>query len=47
MAVPTTRALTSLNISNNNLGEHRDAYGNRISDITGVQAFAAAIPECK
>ena len=34
------RALTSLNVSDNNLTD----YGN---DMSGVEALAAAIPECK
>ena len=41
-------ALTSLNISSNNLGRYWDgSKGEYISDMTGVEALAAAIPECK
>ena len=41
-------ALTSLNISANQLGGYydRDKY-EWISDMTGIKALAAAIPECK
>jgi hypothetical protein len=43
--------LASLNISGNSLGGYyeENKYGNRkwISDMTGVKALAAAIPECK
>ena len=38
--LPAKGALTSLNVSNNNLTN----YGN---DMSGIKAFAAAIPECK
>ena len=46
--VPTIRALTSLNISSNDLGRYWDR-GKRewVSDMTGIKALAAAIPECK
>ena len=43
-------ALTSLNISSNSLGGHYERRGRRrewISDMSGVKALAAAIPECK
>ena len=44
--VKNNGALTSLNISNNSLGGH---YHRRkwISNMSGVKALAAAIPECK
>ena len=45
--IPTMGALTSLNIKHNNLGGYDDDDGEWISDMTGVQALAAAIPECK
>ena len=43
-------AMTSLNISNNSLGGHYEGYGREIkwiSDMTGIKALAAVIPECK
>ena len=45
-------ALTSLNVSNNNLGGYWKANpetgeNDWISDMTGVKALASAIPECK
>ena len=50
----TNGALTSLNISANSLGGYfeEDEYGNDgkgewVSDMTGIKALAAAIPECK
>ena len=39
-AIKTMGALTSLNVSNNSLG-------NRVSDMTGIKALVAAIPESK
>ena len=48
--VPTIRALTSLDISNNGLGGYYESHGvydEWISDMTGIKALAAAIPECK
>ena len=45
--IRNNRALTTLNISNNSLGGHRDEWGRWISDMTGIKALAAAIPECK
>ena len=45
-AIPTMGALTSLNVSKNDLTLCYD--GNKwISDTTGIQALAAAIPECR
>ena len=38
--------MTSLNISNNDLGGYDD-YGEWMFDMTGIKALAAAIPECK
>ena len=38
--IPTIGALTSLNVSDNNLAN----YGR---DMSGIKALAAAIPECK
>ena len=46
-AIPTMRALTSLDISRNSLGGYRDDEYNWISDMSGVTALAAAIPECR
>ena len=47
-AIKNSRALTSLNLSHNNLvPEHYDDKMERISDITGIKALAAAIAECK
>ena len=41
-------ALTSLNISINSLGRYYDSVKKKwISDMTGIKALAAAIPECK
>ena len=40
-------ALTSLNMSDNQLGGYEDDYGEWISDMTGIEALAAAIPTCK
>ena len=40
-------ALTSLNISANELGGYEDFEGEWISDMAGIQALAAAIPQCK
>eukprot|EP00935_MAST-01C_sp_MAST-1C-sp1_P001879 g1879.t1 len=41
-------ALTSLNISANNLGRYYDnSIDEWISDMTGIKAIAAAIPQCK
>ena len=40
-------ALTSLNISSNRLGEYFNSSRGWISDMTGIKALAAAIPECK
>ena len=46
--VPTIRAMTSLNISDNNLGRYwDDDKDDWISDMTGIKALAAAIPGCK
>ena len=46
--VKNNGAMTSLNISSNNLGRYFNGNKNQwISDITGVQALAAALPECK
>ena len=45
-AIPTMRALTNLNMSNNALGGYY-SKGKWISDITGIKALAAAIPTCK
>jgi hypothetical protein len=43
------RAMTSLNTSDNSLGGYCDIDddGSWVSDMSGVQALAAAIPECK
>ena len=46
-AIPTMGALTSLNISSNSLGGYFDTRREWISDMSGVKALAAAIPECK
>ena len=46
-AIPTMGALTSLNISSNRLGQGTDERGFSISDMTGVKALAAALPQCK
>eukprot|EP00935_MAST-01C_sp_MAST-1C-sp1_P001580 g1580.t1 len=45
-AIPTMGALTSLDISTNNLGGYW-TDGKWISDMTGINALAAAIPACK
>ena len=48
--LPAKGALTSLNISSNNLGGYYDyskGYREWISDMTGIKALADAIPECK
>ena len=45
-AIPTMGALTSLNISKNDLGGYwKDGY--QILEMTGINALAAAIPDCK
>ena len=46
--VKNNGAMTSLNISSNDLGRYWD-FSKReyISDMTGIKALAAAIPECK
>jgi hypothetical protein len=41
------RAMTSLNISDNNLGGYYDNNKKWVGDVSGVQALSAAIPECK
>jgi len=41
------RALTSLNMSDNQLDGYEDDDGEWISDMTGIEALAAAIPTCK
>lgn len=42
------RAMTSLNLSDNGLGGYYDDDNdNWISDMSGVTALAAAIPECR
>ena len=42
------RALTSLNMSNSGLGAYYDDDKDEwISDMSGIKALAAAIPECK
>ena len=47
-AISANGALTSLNVSNNSLGQYWDAGKQEyISDMTGVEALAAAIPKCK
>ena len=47
-AIPTMRALTSLNVSDNSLvGGYYTCEEEWISDMTGIKALAAAIPECK
>eukprot|EP00935_MAST-01C_sp_MAST-1C-sp1_P001097 g1097.t1 len=46
-AIPTMGALTSLNMSDNQLGGYEDCDGFWISDMTGIKALAAAIPTCK
>ena len=43
----TNGALTSLNISSNRLGGYYDASYDWISDLSGVAALAAALPECR
>ena len=44
----TNGALTSLNISINDLGGYWNSSGTEwISDMSGFEALAAAIPECK
>ena len=45
--IPTMGALTSLNIRRNCLGGYDDDDGEWVSDMTGIQALAAAIPACK
>ena len=40
-------ALTSLNMSDNQLGGYEDDDWEWISDMTGIEALAAAIPTCK
>ena len=45
--VKNNGALTSLNMSDNQLGGYEDADGYWISDMTGIKALAAAIPKCK
>jgi hypothetical protein len=46
--VKNNGALTSLNISANKLEGYEDLdTGEWISDMTGIQALAAAIPQCK
>jgi hypothetical protein len=45
-AIKNMGAMTSLNISDNRLGGYYDS-GKWVSDMSGVQALAAAIPECK
>ena len=46
-AIPTMGALTSLNVSNNSIGQYWDRSKMKwISEMTGVQALAAAA-KCK
>ena len=46
--LPAKGALTSLNMSDNQLiGGYQDDDGEWISDMTGIEALAAAIPTCK
>ena len=45
--VKNNGALTSLNMSDNQLGGYEDDDGEWISDMTGIEALAAAIPTCK
>ena len=40
-------ALTKLKIGRNLLGGYRDVHYHWTSDLTGINALAAAIPECK
>ena len=40
-------ALTSLNISNTDLGGYDDDEDEWTTDMTGIKALAAAIPKCK
>ena len=47
VGVKNNGALTSLNVSDNSLGGYYDDGSNWISDMTGIKALAAAIPECK
>ena len=46
-AIPTMGALASLDISSNSLGGRYNQRREWISDMTGIKALAAAIPECK
>jgi hypothetical protein len=47
-AVPTMGALTSLNVSKNSLGGYYDFGKSKwISGMTGINALASAIAECK
>ena len=47
-SMSTSGALTSLNLSDNGLvSGHYDDDSRWISDMTGIKALAAAIPECK
>ena len=43
----TNGALTSLNMSDNQLGGYEHDDGEWMSDMTGIEALAAAIPTCK
>ena len=45
--VKNNGAVTNLDISNNRLGGYYNAYAEWISDMNGIKALAAAIPECK
>eukprot|EP00935_MAST-01C_sp_MAST-1C-sp1_P002202 g2202.t1 len=45
--LPAKGALTSLNISANNLGGYYDDDYEWISDMSSIKALAAAIPKCK
>ena len=47
VGVSASGALTSLDISSNRLGGYNDGNYNWISDMSGIKALAAAIPECK
>ena len=40
-------ALVSLDMSSNHLAGYWDSSGTWISDMTGIKALAAAIPECR
>ena len=45
--LPAKGALTDLNISSDGLAGYGDSDGRWISDMSGIKALAAAIPECK